>query len=1291
MLRIKHIICCFTIILVASNVHAQIPRFRDMPDQQFYVGTPITPLTPLFRPTSGAVPPNVYGQVITIAGSGNAGLVNGKGQAASFNSPMDLKLDAAGNLYVADAGNNAIRKITPDGTVSTFAGNGAAGYADGIGTAAKFSYPTGLVFDPAGNLFVVDQENQLIRKITPAEDVSVYAGTPGVSGLSNNIVAFPTGITIDKYNTLFITDTYNLRVRQLPGQYLTSFAGQQRGRGPGPGYDGPGEEARFGGITGITVGPDENFYVVDGEMVRRISPSAVVSTYLGVNQSRGAFNGDAKTAVFQRLFGIAIAKAGTMFLSDRGNNIIRRYGVKENFVSWLAGGEGKTGALDAVGPLASFNQPSGICLDDAGYLYVADAGNNVIRKVSTTGFKIFPDLPPGLTFDATTGIISGTPTKPWPLTGYTIVGYNTEGQGQYNVNIQVNEFTRQPQSLTMEAIPLKKETDPDFLVKVTPTNPTLPIQLSTSDVSIASIADGKVHIVGPGTVFIYADQKGNPFYYDAPRASQKLIITEVPPEVVYPDIIPKGNPVIIPLDSTGNLKVTPGQLADITPEHSLQKSVSKLKDTLYNCSNIGPQTATITSGFGPDPFDPLTAQFNYPSNIVFDASSGKMYISDKGNYRIRSIGVDGRVGSLAGSGQPNKADGTAKQAGFSRELLTLTTDAQGNVYVCDVGNALIRKITPDGTVSTFAYDALLPFNDFDPVFSKAVAVDKAGYIFVSDKTRIYKIVPDGSSAAVFAGSGKEQNTDGIGNTADFNGIAGLYFAANGDLYVSSFDENDINTVRKITPAGLVTTLYRKTDPLLHFTRLVVDSRGNVFVASSEPKIYKITSAGALSIFAGSPSRIGSVDGDGATVASFNNPQGIGIDPSDNLYIADQDNHRIRKITPAGLVSTIAGSGVAGYFDNTNYSNKTSKNIPVVITSPITITSKYRPVLIPYLDVCPATVPEYRFTATAKSSCANTFTFTQTPASGTVLADGQTVNLILTAHDGLSTYDDASVTFTITAQKLPTPTVTVSPGFIDTCARFPVTYKATTQNEGLTPAYKWYVNGIEKYNGGPEFTSSDLATGDKITCIVTNNDGCAPIASAPSVPVSIKAAPSVTTSVTIFASYTDPICRGSQLEFKAIPTNVQAGPHSPRYQWQVNGKNAGSNSSMFSTTNLANGDVVTCIMTSTGKCVFNPIVESNPFTAQVLPDGECNVVVPNTFTPNGDGINDYWQIPVLKNYPNSTISIFNRNGRLLYQSTGYSKPWDGTFQGSSSPAGTYYYTIDTHTFRSIIAGWVAILK
>ncbi|MBD1393452.1 NHL domain-containing protein [Mucilaginibacter glaciei] len=1300
MRRVHAIVYCLIAILAVNNSYAQSPKFRDLPPQNYTVGTPIAPLVPNPRTGAGTVPPNIYGEVTTFAGSGAAGSVDALSRAASFNNPLDVKFDAAGNLFVADAGNNLIRKITPAGLVSTFAGDGTAGYRDGNGTAARLNHPTALVFDPAGIMFVVDQGNQLIRRITPTGDVSVYAGVPGVVGITNNTFNNPTGITIDAAGNLYISDTGNGRIRQVPtpGGYIVPFAGGGTGRGAAA-INGPGVTANVGGGSHLTIGPEGSFYVTNGELIRRITPSANVSTVAGVYMTKGAFDGDSRTALFQNLFGITINIANTIYVADPGNHLIRRFGRQEDFISKLAGTADAPGFADGTGGNAQLNRPSGLCEDNNGFLYLADAGNNAIRKISTTGYQIFPALPAGLVFDARTGIISGTPTVASPATDYTIIGYNTEGKGVYIVNIQVNELSKQNQTITFDPLPAKKETDLDFPYVVGSTNPGLPITLESSDISIASISDGKIHIVGPGTVTITAYQKGNPYYNDATPVSRQLVIAEVAIVYQYPTVTPKASPILIPLDNTGSLTLMPSAVATVTTDPAQPEPSVKLKETLYNCAQVGPQTASITAGYGPDPADPLSAKFDHPTNIVYDVSSGNLYIADRGNYKIRKIGTDTRVTTLAGSGSPGRDDGQPKVSTFSRNLLTITTDAEGNTYVCDVENSLIRKITPAGVVSTFADDALRPFNDLDPMTVVAIAVDKLGFVYVTDGYRIYKITHDGSTATVFAGSGLkytginlDNNIDGVGATAAFNTITGLFFAQNGDLYVSSSALNDQNRIRKVTPAGVVTTVYAKTDPLLRFTRLVVDSQGNIFVASSEPKIYKITAAGVLTIFAGSTvvGDIGSADGTGQT-AKFYDPQGIAIDPSDNLYIADTDNHLIRKITPAGVITTIAGSGEAGFLDNTKTSNKKTTDIPFIVISAITITSTYQALTIPYLDACPAVVPDYTATATAKSSCTNTFHFTQTPAAGTVLTNGQTIDLMLTVNDDLSPYDKATVTFKITANKLPTPIVTISPLTPQICDGEAITFTAQATNGGNNPTYQWMVNGLNAFTGDALFTSSVLKTGDNVTCVVTNNDGCAPTNSAPSSPAIVNADPAINVAFSIVPSVAGPICPGSKISFLAVSSGSNVNSTQLSYQWQVNGNKAGSNSPEFSSTTLINGDKVICVITITAKCAVSPAIETAAYIAVIRSESDCRIILPNTFTPNGDGVNDFWNLPVLVNYPDCLVSIYNRYGKLVFQSVGYSKPWDGNYNGLALPAGTYYYIVDTKTSSKLVSGSVTILR
>jgi secreted PhoX family phosphatase len=161
---------------------------------------------------------------------GRIGLVNGMGTAAAFNAPAGVAIDAAGNIYISEAGNYDVRKVTPDGVVSTFAGNPTGGFANGTGTAASFSSIQGIAIDAAGNLYVADSGNQAIRKITPDGVVTTIAGT-GVMGADNGPVATatfdgPAGIAVDAAGNLYIADFGNKMIRKItPGGTVSTLAG----------------------------------------------------------------------------------------------------------------------------------------------------------------------------------------------------------------------------------------------------------------------------------------------------------------------------------------------------------------------------------------------------------------------------------------------------------------------------------------------------------------------------------------------------------------------------------------------------------------------------------------------------------------------------------------------------------------------------------------------------------------------------------------------------------------------------------------------------------------------------------------------------------------------------------------------------------------------------------------------------------------------------------------------------------------------------------------------------------
>jgi len=320
--------------------------------------------------------------VSTFAGSGEAGDADGTGSAAKFRLPHSIAIDAAGNLYVTDGGGQRIRKVTPKGEVSTFAGSGEIGYADGIGSAAQFSGPHGIAIDATGNLYVTDTFHHRIRKITSKGEVSTLAGSEeGFSdGIGRNALFYrPYGIAIDAVSNLYVADTHNNLIRKVtPKGEVSTLAGGNGLLEDGGFADGVGSDARFLRPSGIAIDAAGNLYVVDthNNRIRKVTPNGEVSTLAG--SVEGFADGSGCCTRFRIPAGIAIDAAGNLYVADSLNHRIRKVTPKGE-VSTIAGSE--QGFSDGPGIAAKFSYPSGIAIDAAGNLYVADSLNSRIRKL----------------------------------------------------------------------------------------------------------------------------------------------------------------------------------------------------------------------------------------------------------------------------------------------------------------------------------------------------------------------------------------------------------------------------------------------------------------------------------------------------------------------------------------------------------------------------------------------------------------------------------------------------------------------------------------------------------------------------------------------------------------------------------------------------------------------------------------------------------------------------------------------------------------------------------------------
>jgi surface protein len=786
--------------------------------------------------------------VTTLAGSGSAGSTDATGTAASFNQPIGTAFDTAGNLYVADYGNHTIRKITPAGAVTTFAGSGTAGATDATGTAASFNGPTGLAFDAAGNLYVGDYGNHKIRKVTPAGVVTTFAGsgTAGATDATGTAASFnqPIGTTFDTAGNLYVADAGNHKIRKItPAGSVTTFAGSGT---PGA-TDATGTAASFNRPTGSAFDSAGNLYVSDfgNHKIRKIIPAGVVTTFAG-SGTPGATDATGTAASFNGPLAGAFDVAGNLYIADRDNHKIRKI-TPAGVVSTFAG-SGTAGSAVGAATGSAMHAPRTVIFDATGVLHITEINGNRITKVVPAGSG---SLAVGWTAPASTGGAA--------ITDY-LVEYRTSPSGTWTTFADGGSTTTSTTitgltdgttyDIRISASNAAGTGTPSATVTATPgTTPSAPTALTLTPAAGQLTATWTAPTTTGGSpITDYAiEYRTSPsgtwtVFPDGTSTATSAAITGLTDGTAYDVRVSGANSL-----GAGTASAAATATPYVVPGAPTATAASRLHvTTLAGSGSAGSTDATGTA-----------ASFNKPQGVVV-SSTGDTYVADFGSNKIRKITPAGVVTTFAGSGTAASVDGTGTGASFNQPV-GLALDTAGNLYVTDFGSNSIRKITPAGVVTTLA------------------------------------------------GSGTAGSTDGTGTGASFNQPGYITVDPNGTLYVSDYGSGRI---RRVTPGGVVTTI---ATGLNGPVGIGIDPTGNLVVAEfGANRVRNVTLAGAVSTLAGSGTA-GSAD-DTGTAASFNGPHGVSVDKAGYVYVTDRTTNRIRLITPGGVVTTIAGTGTAGTAD-----------------------------------------------------------------------------------------------------------------------------------------------------------------------------------------------------------------------------------------------------------------------------------------------------------------------------------------------------------------------------------------
>ena len=877
---------------------------------------------------------NPSGVISTFAGAGSGN--GGDGSLAiyaQFGQIVSVRVDHSDNVYVADRSNNRIRRITTDGKISAFAGNGNSGFSGDGGPAQNAQLNLSTVFenqiavDGAGNVYVADTGNHRVRKIDTAGIITTIAGTGAVGFSGDNgpataaQLAAPRGVAVDSAGDIYVADSDNRRVRKITGTTISTFAGNGNCCNSGDG--GPATAATFNAPVSVIIDAQSVVFIVDmWNSVRKVAAGIITHV---AGQFTPAFSGDGGPALNANVGyvpGTAVDSAGNVYIADAGNNRIRKIDVSGNISTAAGNGISGYSGDTAAATLAQLSFPTGVWVSSANEIYIADTGNHRIRKVNSVGIisTIAGNGASGFSGDAgaaTSAQLNSPSFAILDVDGNLLIADRNNNRVRKVVGGTISTFAGGgatlgdggPATAAQLNCPSQIATDPSRNVYVSNQcdNRLRKIDssgiITTLDTTPSTTVTG-VTIDGNGT--LYYSNYGT--IYRLPSGGVRQSIAGIG----YLGYSGDNGPALtagvevqgLSIDGSGRIYFGQGQfdvVRRLTPLNAGQTTISSNPTSILlytNTSTRGPLTITFSDN---------SATWSAIAAVTTPPGATWLSVSGTSGIGATTIDVIANVSGLApGSylgnvtlSSPNGVNtvtvpvtvvvpGVPSTLSVNRNSLTFTTSSIGvnpssqTLNVINVGSTAVNWSAT--AASTGSFLGITPVSGAGTGSMTVTAT--AGALAAGTYTGTITISMSGSSSPI---------------------TVPVYFQI-APPAPTPYTVSTVAGLIDIAEGGVATS-----QPLPTLWDLARDSQGNIyFAAANRHKIYKVTPGGILTTFAGTGNPGFSGDGAQATSAMLYLPRALAIDSSNNVYIADQGNHRIRRVAANGVITTLAGTGTSGF-------------------------------------------------------------------------------------------------------------------------------------------------------------------------------------------------------------------------------------------------------------------------------------------------------------------------------------------------------------------------------------------